>query len=185
VITAPVAAAAMTKVLIRITKGDDADIWRVFWSEFKAGFYMAFKAGLIFVALAAAVVSIGYVVMQFGGFIGALGIAFIIVLGLWLYISVCYMFVIITTVELSLRNCLRNALLLALLEPKQNVLLLIPLVLIIACVLLFPVSLPLLLFVMFSLSQFIVCAVVNKVIERRIIAPYKTHSISQKDVADI
>lgn len=185
VITAPAAAAAMTKVLAKISKGEEADLWRVYWPEFKANFFIALKAGLVFIALAAAVGSIGYMVMQFYGFIGALGIAFIIVFGLWLYTAACYLFVLITTVELSLKNCLRNAVLLAILEPKQNLLLLIPLTLMISCVLLFPISLPLLLFMMFSLSQLIVCTVTGKVIQKRIIAPYKTHSVSQNDTAQI
>jgi len=185
VITAPAAAAAMTKVLVKISKGEDADLWRVYWPEFKADFFMAFKAGLIIVASAAAVGVIGYLMMQLRGFVGAMGIAFIIVFGLWLYTAVCYLFVLMTTVKLSLKNCLRNAVLLAILEPKQNLMLMIPLVLMIACVLLFPISLPLLLFVMFSLSQLIVCTVTGKVIQKRIIAPYKTHSVSQNDTAKI
>jgi uncharacterized membrane protein YesL len=176
ILTAPAAAAAMTKVLMKLTRGDDADVWRVFWAEFKTGFFKAFMAGLIIIVLAAVVGLIGYMVMQLGGLIGALGVAFIIVFGLWLYVSSCYLFVLISTVDLSLLNCVRNAVLLALLETKQNLLLLIPLVLMAACAALFPVSLPLLLFVMFSLCQLMVCTVTGKVIQKRIIEPHEKQS---------
>ncbi len=175
VVTAPAAAAAMNKVLMKVTRGDDPHVWRVFWTEFKSVFLKALIAGLILTVLAAAIGIIGYIAMIRGGFIGAMGVAIIIVFGLWLYVFACYLFVMIATIELSLKDCIHNAALLALIEPKQNLFLLIPLVLMAACAALFPISLPLLLFVMFSLCQFIVCTVVGKVIQKRIITPHKTH----------
>lgn len=185
VITVPAATAAMTKVLLKITGGEDVGLWRVFWAEFIADFFKALKAGLILTVLATAVGIIGYTVLLFGGFIGALGVAFMIVSGLWLYVAACYLFALIVSVDLSLSNCVRNAVLLALVEPKQNLLLLIPFALLAACVLLFPISLPLLLFVMFSLCQFIVCMIVNKVIQKRITSPHMTHSASVQEAADV
>lgn len=185
VITAPAATAAMAKVLMSVTRGEDVGLWRSFWSEFKADFFKALYAGLVLAALAAAVGLIGYTVAQCGGFIDALGVAFIIVFGLWLYVVACYLFALIASVELSLSHCLRNAVLLALVEPKQNLLLLIPFALLAACVLLFPISLPLLLFVIFSLCQFIVCMIVDRVIQKRITSPHMTHSASVQEAADV
>jgi uncharacterized membrane protein YesL len=173
VITAFASASAMAKVLMKHVKKDDFEIWNDFLKEFKSNFLKSTAAGLIMSACVAAVFFTGYFIhILFGGFAGSLGIAFIICFEALLYFSMCYLFPVISTVELSLGQSLKNSFLLALIGIRRNLLLLIPLVLLIACVLLYPVTLPLLIFVIFSLCQFVVCHTVSDVIQKRIIDPY-------------
>lgn len=168
VVTVPASAAALSKALISIVRGKDGSLWGDFWAAFKADFFKSLLAGLVMSLLGAAIGLTGYTVMQNGGFFGALGVAWLIVFGLLWYFGACYLFPLIALVDITLAQCLRNALLLAMIELKRNLLLLFPLALMAACALLVPVSLPLLL-ILFALCQYLVCVVVNKPIQKRII----------------
>jgi uncharacterized membrane protein YesL len=168
VVTVPASLSALSKTLLNIVRGKDAGIWSEFRTEFKTDFFKSLLAGLVMGALGAALGLIGYAVMSFGGFIGALGVAWLIVLGSLWYFAGCYLFALIALVDITPAQCLRNALLLSLIELKHNLLLLFPLGLMVAVVLLVAVSLPLLL-IMFALCQYLVCVVVIKPIQKRII----------------
>lgn len=168
VITVPVSVVALSKVLLNIARGTESSLWVSFWAVFKTDFFKSQMAGLMMGTLGAAISLAGYAVIQYGGFFGALGAAWLIVFGLLWYFSACYLFPLIALVDITLVQCLRNALLLALIELKHNLLLLFPLALMAVCVLFFPVSLPLLL-ILFALCQYLVCVVVNKPIQKRII----------------
>ncbi len=173
VLTAPAALSAMTKVLMNIVRNKDSSLLSDFLRAFKESFLKSLAAGLIMGAFMAAVFFAGYsVYTSFGGFIGYLGIALIIVLGAFVYFALCYLFPLIVTVDISLKQCVWNSFALALTELRRNLLLLMPLALVAACALLYPVSLPLLIFIMFALCEYIVCLTVAGVIHKRIIDPY-------------
>ncbi|MGE5494118.1 MAG: DUF624 domain-containing protein [Burkholderiales bacterium] len=177
VVTIPASVSAMTKVLMNLVMKDDCDLWHDFLREFRHDFLGSLVAGLVMGMLMAAVFFTGYAIYSFfDGFASSLGIAFIIFFEALLYIAACYLFAIITTVDISLKPAIKNSLLLALIEIKRNSLLIIPLALLAACVLLYPASLPLFVFIMFSLCQYIVCNVVPGAIKKRIIDPFYAES---------
>lgn len=173
VITIPASVSAMTKVLMNLVMKDDCELWNDFLREFRHGFFGSLAAGLVMGMLMAAVFFTGFAVYNFfAGFASSLGIAFIVFFEALLYIAACYLFAIITTVDISLKPAIKNSLLLTLIELKRNILLIIPLVLLAACVLLYPTSLPLLVFITFSLCQYIICNIVSGVIKKRILDPF-------------
>lgn len=180
ILTIPASVTAMTKVLMAYIKEDDCAVWSCYWREFKDSFIKSIGAGLIMGVFIAAVLLIGYGIYALsGGFVRALGIGIIIVFEVLIYIILCYLFALIATVHIGLKQCLKNAFLLMMIEFKHNLLLLMPLGLLIASVLLYPVTLPLLALIMFSLCQYIICKLVNGAIRRRITDPYyKQASVS-------
>lgn len=173
VLTIPASVSGMTKALMNLVTKDDCELWNDFWREFRSGFWKSLAAGLAAAAVMAAVFFAGYAAYALSaGFISSLGVAFIIIFEALLFFALCYLFPILATVDIGLKHALKNSLLLAFIEIKHNALLLIPLALLAACVLLYPVSLPLLIFIIFSLCQFIVCTVVSGVIQKRITDPF-------------
>lgn len=172
VVTAPASFAAMTKVIMNAARGNDEPMMSAFWAEFRRNFVKNLAAGLIMAGLAAGVGAAGWTLLKIGGLAGTVGTAVVIWLEVWLSVSFCYLYPLMVTVDIRLSQCFRNAFLLALIEIKTNVILLIPLVLIGACVWFFPFTLPLMLFIVFALCQQMVCSVVGKVIQKRIIDPF-------------
>lgn len=171
IVTAPASASALSKALMNIVREQDDSLWGTFRTEFKADFCKSLLAGLAMGVLGGAIGLIGYAVMRSGGFAGALGVAWLIVMELLWYFAACYLFPLIALVNLTPAQCLRNALLLAVIELKRNLLLLFPPALMAICALLFPASLPLLL-ILFAVCQYLVCIVVNPPIQKRVIDPF-------------
>lgn len=173
VVTAPAAFSGMTKVLMNLVRRDNCEVWKDFWVEFKASFIKSFIAGLIFVGCVTIIVLLGRSIFgSLNNFSGALGAAVLFVFGVMVYVAFCYVFTQSSILDISLKKCFKNALILLLIEPKRNVMLLIPLLLLLLGGILFPLSLPIFLFVAFALCQYIVCKVVNTVIQKRLIEPF-------------
>lgn len=179
VVTIPAAITGMTKVSMNLVRTKSCSVWRDFWGEFKASFLKSLGAGIIFGIISSAVYLLGSVLSTtYNGFLGILGVAIIVVFGILLYIVLCYVFSLIAIVNISLRDCIKNAFILFLIEPKHNFILLVPLALLLLGIVLYPINLLIMGFLGFSTCQYLVCSIVNKVIQNHIITPHEQRNIS-------
>lgn len=173
VVTAPAAFTGMTKVLMNLVRKDDCAVWGDFWNEFKDSFTKSLITGVIFGGLTTILFLTGRSVFSsLNDLWGTLGAAVVFVFTIVIYIMQCYVFTQITIVNISVRMCFKNALILFFIEPKKNIMLLIPLLLLLLSGIFFPLSLPILLLAGLAICQYIVCRVVNIVIQKRLIDPF-------------
>ena len=169
-VTLPKATSAMCRVLLNLLRHGDCDVWRDFWCEFKSGILKSLAAAAVLAGLLAAVVLAGWTVYSMTeGFVSAMAIALTAVCGLYLLMACCYLFPMMALVDLSAIQSVKNALLLPLIERKRSLLLLMPLIMVAVSVLWLPYSLPFLALGVFALCAMLVCHIVNKVLQTRII----------------
>jgi uncharacterized membrane protein YesL len=165
VLTIPAALSGMTRVLMRLVREGICDLWQDFWKEFKTDFAKRLLAGLAFTSVPA---------------VAAILPAFLIAgtptTGLWLTLAAVsfmvqgYLFPLLVIVDLPAGANIRNAFALCVLEWKKSLLLLLTAGGIqVLCYFFFPVSAPLMLLFSFSVSQLIVCVIVNEPITRHVI----------------
>ncbi len=174
VITIPAALCGVNRVLIKLWRNGNCFLWSDFWKEFKANFFKAMPFGgmgalLLFACYYFFSLSISYG-ESFGLFTAVIGFS---LLG-FAVIFLSYVFVFLPTLALKNKHIAKNALILTIMEWKTNLLILgcTALVAFVAAAF-FPYTIILLVFIWFSIFQFIVCAAVNGPLQRRIIGPYE------------
>ena len=164
VVTIPASISGMTYVLMKLVRTGSCYIWSDFWKELKAAFIQKISVSLTLLVLVAATYYLATQLPFIWG--GILFNVILIIAGL----TLCYWFVLIATLDLSLGKNLKNAFILAALEWKASLgILLILLVFYMACFFYFPYTVPILLLVGFSLPQLVVCTILYGPIKDRLL----------------
>ena len=183
VVTLPAATTGVSKVLMKLAREGHCFLWEEFWEEFKASFRKSLAIGLpLYLILAGAIC-----LLSFTGDTGSQALLMLKILvgviAIFFWLVICYFFPMLSMVDLPAIATLKNAMLLPLLSPKQDLLLIaLPGGLTVLQVLLLPFSAPLLLFFSLAIAQLGVCLIVNIPIDRHIIQPYtKKYTSIQKD----
>lgn len=175
VITIPASFAALDTYLMRLYRDGYGVSLTDFWTEWKQEACRCIPFGM----LIAACLFYGYYLMSvsynFGsgleqGMLFGIGLAVMLV-------SICtgqYTMIIVSMFHLSVKDSLKNACMIMFLEWKSSFLLIgwigFVMILFLACM---PYSVLLLIFCMVSIQQLVVCAIMNPVLERRMIQPYR------------
>jgi len=175
VVTIPAALCGMNRVMITLVRDGNCFLWSEFSKEFKANLIRSLPFGILFTFLmldayfffniAAASGSPGMNILA--------GAAGCIILGFAVLFN-SYVFVLLPTLALTNRFIAKNASILMLTEWKTSLLIL-------ACTLFmafitaafFPFTIILLVFILFSFTQLLVCTAVNEPLQRRIIGPFE------------
>jgi len=171
VMTIPAALCGMNRVLIKLYRDGNCFVWTEFIKEFRANLFKAIPFGIFggiclfasyyFLSIGTSVSSDGIEV-----FTTALGILLLVFVVLFLN----YVFVFLPALDLKNKQIARNALIFLFTEWKTNLAILASTFLLTTLTVLFiPFSIVLLVFLTIALQQYIVCAVINEPLQRRII----------------
>lgn len=180
VVTIPAAVCGMNRVLIKLVREGNCFLWSEFIKEFKANLFKSLPFGLLsafllFMSYYALSVSISSADGSQSLLAGVVGL---FILGLTLLFS-SYVFVLLAALALKNRHIAKNAFILMTTEWKTNLMILgSAFVIVFITAAFFPYTVFLLLFILISLFQLIVCTAVNEPMQRRIIHPYEQ---SQKE----
>ncbi len=175
IVTLPASLCGMNRVLIKLWRDGNCFVWTEFIGEFKSSVLRALplgilSGGLLFASYYCASLCISNSAEILSLAFGTLGALFCLS-GLLIG---SYGFVLFPMLDLKGSQILRNAACLIMLEGKRDILILCCCaVSAFLCAFAFPVSLAFMLFLHFSLTQFIICALVNEVAQRRIIEPFE------------
>ena len=168
IITIPASFSGMTKILMNLTRNGESFIWHDFWQEFKSDFIVrvCIWFGLQLIPLC------GWYIPHLLG-AEAAGIWISSIVGSFIFLMESYWFPMITSLSIGPMACLKNAFFLVFLEWKKSALILMIGVLgFFTWMLFYPYSLPLLLLLLFSLTQLGICVTVNEPMQKRIIDPH-------------
>lgn len=186
VVTMPASLCAMNRVLIKLVREGNVMLWQEFRDEFKADllssilpgflFGMPIFSGYFFIRLALANAEYAGMRLTFW----SLGICLLL-------FSICigeYYFVMKAELDLSGKDLLKNAVLLSLATPLPSLLsFAVAVIFMLVSAALMPVSILLIFFAFPVLAQYIVCFILNNVIQEKIITPYEQMN-SHQDNAD-
>ena len=175
VVTIPAALCGMNRVLITLVRDGNCFLWNEFSKEFKANLLKSLPFGLLFTFLtldayfffnsASVLGDPGMNILA--GAAGCVFLGFAVLFG-------SYVFVLLPTLALTNRYIAKNAFILMLTEWKTSLLIL-------GCTIaaafittaFFPFTIILIVFILFSITQLIVCTAVNEPLQRRIIGPFE------------
>ncbi len=175
IVTLPAALCALNRVAVKLVRDGYCLLWLEFRDEFKCEFFKSLPIGALSLALFGAAyyllsLSLSNPASVYGMLFGVLGLT---VLLLCTALS-AYAFLMLPMLALQNRDILSNAYRLALLGGWRT-LAALGVCFSTAALLasLFPVGLALLALFAFSFTQFTLCALLNPVIQRYVIAPYE------------
>ena len=172
IITIPAAITAMTRIEIKMLKGEPTTIWHDFWQTLKSEFFVSLKCGLVLAVFALLTyVMIGLVsnselpsLIQYGL------LMFYLVVLMMLTIVSGYVFASISILDLPVRDAFRNAIILMIARIHYNFLAFVIIIVLYAIsFLLFPLSAPVIVLILFSLSNLILVYNSLSGLERHII----------------
>ena len=183
VITLPAALCGMNRVLIKLYRDGNCFVWDEFFKEFRANLWKALPFGFLcgtgllasyyFLSYGTSILTTGVEVLSTA--LGILLLAFAV-------LFTQYAFVFLATLNLKSGQIARNALIFTITEWRTNGIILTNIIVTaLVLALLFPYTLVLLLFVSFSLQQFVICAAVNTPLQKRIIGPYELSRPNKTD----
>ena len=175
VVTIPAALCGMNRVIVTLVRDGNCFLWSEFSKEFKANFLKSIPFGLLFAFLtldayfffdaASAAGDPGMNILA--GAAGCVFLGFAVLFG-------SYVFVLLPTLALRNRYIARNAFILMLTEWRTS-LLILACTFIIAFITaaLFPFTIILVVLILFSLVQLVICTAINEPLQRRIIGPFE------------
>lgn len=176
IVTIPAALCGVNRVCVKLIREGNVFLWEEFFEEFKASFKKSLILGLLFIFLLFA----GYYLMSLGITNVALPIWSMIfwVLGILAAATgLCwgaYAFVLTPLLELKNKELLKNAFSLVMLEPARALgVAAAILIMSFLAAIFYPISIFLLVFCWFSLTQYTVCFLVNTTVQEHIIGPYE------------
>ena len=175
VVTIPAALCGMNRVLITLVRDGNCFLWSEFSKEFKANLLKSLPFGILFTFLAFDAYFFFNTASVSGDpgtsiFAGAAGCVF---LGFAVLFS-SYVFVLLPTLALTNRYIAKNAFILMLTEWKTSLLILAGTsILAFITAAFFPFTIILIVLILFSITQLIVCSAVNEPLQRRIIGPFE------------
>ena len=180
IITIGPATAGITKVLKNYSIDKNAYVWSDFISTFKKNFLKTFILGLFDLIAYAGVATGCYIYPKMSEASGnkLFYVLFVLTLSVAVTFTIMnfYMYLMIVSTDLSMKNIIKNSLVLTFLAPKQNLLSLFLMVIISAIFLLLPLwnlqFLFLMLFVPATFIVFIICYNCYPVIQKYVINPY-------------
>ena len=182
VVTIPAAFCGMNRVLIKLTREGNCFLWNDFIKEFKRCFFKSIPFGSLFAFFVFdSLLAYNAGVAGESASIGYLALAFCLLGVTVMFFG--YVFVFLASLDLKNKQIVKNAFIFMLTEWKANIAI-IGSVLISAGIMVLSVfvslvlTFVLLIFIYFSFAQLAVCVVVNRPMEKRIIAPYEE---SKKD----
>jgi hypothetical protein len=181
-VTAPAALCGINRVFIKLIREGHCFLWTDFAAEFKSSFLKSLPFGLLFgggLFTGWYLLSLGLTNGEtvFGLLFSALGI-FVVLLTLLLG---GWTFVLIAMLPLKNRDIFRNVRALATLEKGRSVAILgLAIAPPILSILLFPISLPALLFFFIALSQYTISFLVNDAAQTHIIQPWEASGEGRK-----
>ncbi len=154
IITIPPASAALTRVMVKLVRDGNVFMWDEFIQEFKTDFFKSIWMVLLVCSLLGFSMTITFLLT--GSFItstGTEGFAWINIIALvFIYLVLCYAMAALSIVQLRTSEIIRSAFILTVIEPKCTLkLLLLPGLLRVLLLLLFPISLVLMPFGLFSI----------------------------------
>lgn len=122
VVTIPSALKAMTRVCVNMLEGEPIDLFRDFWKAFREGFFRTTAAGFVVALLLWAV---GAALWLCAGAMAGNGLfaapaVLLLLAAMVIVMSVFSLFPLLEFSELTIRQCLRNAVLLTLVSMKRN-----------------------------------------------------------------
>lgn len=166
VVTIPAALAGMSRILMNLVREGTAFEWQDFFKEFKTDYL---RRLLIWLPMGV----ITGLLLLFPGIPG--GAPLLLGLGILVFIALLYVqsywFPMMVLLDTSASACLKNAVILTLVEWKCNIKLLLPIGLMLALIMLLPYTIMILLTGTVFI-QLLACIFTNEVIQRRIILPY-------------
>ena len=176
IITMPAALTALDRVCVIIFRDGNIFLWYEFWKEFRRSFVRVLAPGILFgLGLFA-----GYFFMSLGNGNPERGMITILfwTIGMMMTLTVLlvgeYFFVMVSVLEVSNFDALRNAVLLSLARPVRSAaILLILFLLLFGALALLPLSLILIVFIWAVLAQYPVSCLAYDMIEKMILIPYQ------------
>lgn len=165
VFTIPAAAAGMTNVLMKLWREGNCFLWQDFWSEFKTEFpvRMLLWFSMQMVPIAFFVIPAAAGAVQVSFWLSRIAEAFILLID-------AYWFPQIVTLNASAATSLKNACLLLPVAFQETIKMLgIILFFNAVCYLLLPFTLPIILFLFFSVERLLLCLCVSPVMDQWII----------------
>ncbi len=172
VVTMPAATIALNRVLYNLYYHGNCFFWQDFIAEFKSVFkksliYCLLCAGFVFMAVWCKTLTDS--VFLTGQMINLSIIAsFVICVYLWIFL--CFALSMHSIIQLPLKAVLKNSAILAFIEIKTNLLLLfLPGLCLFISYLFVPYSLPVIIVLLFSVVQFLICVITIKSIEAKVI----------------
>lgn len=175
VVTLPAALCALNRAAVKLVRDGYCLVWLEFRDEFKCELFKALPIGALSLALFGAAyyllsLSLSNPASIYGMLFGALGLT--VLFGCTAVSA--YAFLMLPMLSLRNRDVLSNAYRLALLGGWRTLSTLgVCFCAAALLAVLFPLSLALLAFFAFSFTQFTLCALLNPVIQRYVIAPYE------------
>ena len=175
VITIPAALCGMNRVLITLVRDGNCFLWSEFIKEFKANLVKSLPFGILFVFL----LLDSYYFFSRQTLAADDGMKILTVTAGFVFLSIAvlfssYVFVLLPSLALANKDIAKNAFILMVTEWKVSLLILGSTgLLTFITAALFPYTAFLILLILFSLAQFIVCFAVNEPLQRRIIGPFE------------
>ena len=168
VVTIPMSISAMSRICMKYLLGQRIELFRDYFMEWKRAFgrsWVIILCGAAMIALLTLACFAYYYLLS-----GAALYVFLILsqlLALWVFSLLCYAFSFQAASELRIGELLKNAVLVSVTEFGTTVLLiLLPGVAYFLCALFFPLTLPLLMLGLISLTQLAVCTITLKPIKK-------------------
>lgn len=182
VLTLPASLCALNRVLVLLIRNGNCFVWADFIEEFKRSFKQSLPLGLLFGAGLFA----GYYLLSLGisNDLSLYGMIFFAV-GLFILsltlLRACWTFVLLAMQKLPNKSLLGNARVLMARERGRSALIFAGVAAFIAfSLLLFPLSIPVLLLILFSLLQYSICFLVNTAVQTQIFDPYEKQLQEEK-----
>ena len=173
VVTIPSAITAMNRVLLNLVRKGYCYTFSDFFEAFKSEFLQSFVLGLFYAAFGFLVYFLSVNLANlFEGFAAGYGLALLAVFFILIYILASYSFALTALVNLSIGAVLKNSFIFLFVEFKRNFVLVGMAILSAGIIVLFPFSIPVILFLLFAFTQLAVCLCVNEAIQIRVIDPY-------------
>lgn len=166
VVTLPAAFTSMTRVLMRLAREGICFLWYDFWQEFKRSFFKSFILGIIWLFVMT-ILSIPYVIqIMKPSEISTVALIAAIVIAIVFNTIMSYVFPLLALVKMALKPILINAVGFLFVVPKRSSIIIIPIVLAFLMMYLIPYTLPLFIFLYFSINQLLICVIVKVPIEK-------------------
>ena len=169
VVTIPPTITAFNKVLLNLVREGNAFFFKDFIDEFKSSFlksWIVFIPWLVLIGIAV----IGFMTID-DVYANTLQIVVFLMLCSMIYCQTNYCFSMIALIDLPLGKIIRNSVIMALVELKRNVLMILAIPVILLCAIFYIYSIPLTLFFVFSFIGMVNTMIANEVIEERVIQP--------------
>ena len=168
IITIPASFSAVSRVCMKYLMGQHVELVKDYFSEWRNTIWSSW---VILICGMVMLVMLGLACMAYYFLLDGIAVCIFLVicllLALWVFSVLCYAFSIQAAMTLGIGKVIRNAVLMSVTEIKTTVILItLPGVIYFLCALFFPLTLPLLVFGIISLSQLAVCAITLKPIEK-------------------